>query len=137
MAPPLVAGEGRVYGVPVEEWARPGGDDLRHVGPRADEAHVALEHVEELRQFVHRRLAEQPADAGDVGVAPAGAEQPLLQVAPGNALGDVALDAVDHGAELVEAELPAAEADALLTEQRRAGRIELDEGVGEGPDGPE
>src|SRR3546814_15949397 len=39
-------------------------DELRALGPRADEAHLAAQHVEELRQLVQPRLADERADAG-------------------------------------------------------------------------
>ena len=38
-------------------------------GPRSDEAHVALEDVEELGQLVHGRRPQDPADPGDPGIA--------------------------------------------------------------------
>ena len=37
--------------------------------PRADEAHLAAQHVEELRQLVERGAAQEVADAGDARVA--------------------------------------------------------------------
>src|SRR5947209_19988221 len=37
-------------------------DEHRALGPRADEAHVAAEHVEELRNLVEARAAQPPAD---------------------------------------------------------------------------
>src|SRR5436190_4459288 len=40
-------------------------DFLRNRGARADQAHVPLEHVEELRDLVEARDPQQPPDAGD------------------------------------------------------------------------
>src|SRR5512134_3657573 len=42
--------------------------DRERAGP--DQAHLAAQHVQELRQLVERELAEQAADAGDAGIAP-------------------------------------------------------------------
>src|SRR4051794_38443349 len=39
-------------------------DELGPFGSRAHEAHLTLEHVEELRQFVERRGAQDFADLG-------------------------------------------------------------------------
>jgi hypothetical protein len=39
-----------------------------HDRARADEAHVAEGHVEELRQFIERRLAQDGAQGGDAGI---------------------------------------------------------------------
>src|SRR4051812_43318111 len=39
-----------------EEWA---------LGPRADEAHVAVQHVDELRQFIQAQLAQYSSYASD------------------------------------------------------------------------
>ena len=36
--------------------------------PRADEAHLAAQHVPELRQLVEAALAQERADAGDARV---------------------------------------------------------------------
>ena len=35
---------------------------------RADQAHVAFEHVPQLRQFVERELAQHAADGGDARI---------------------------------------------------------------------
>jgi hypothetical protein len=36
--------------------------------PRADDRHLATDHVEDLRQLVEARLAQEPADARDAWV---------------------------------------------------------------------
>src|SRR5262245_52490664 len=43
-------------------------DLLRAARTGTDEDHVALEHVEELRQFIERVPPEPPAEPGDPGV---------------------------------------------------------------------
>ena len=88
---------------------------VRHgVGARADDAHAALQHVDELGQFVQRVLAQEGADAGDPGIA-------LLRLA------DLfAVFAHAHGAELVDQDLLAVEPVAALLEYHRPGRIQLD-----------
>ena len=45
------------------------GDLGRQRRPRPDQAHVALEHVDQLRQLVQRPLAQERADPGDPRVA--------------------------------------------------------------------
>src|SRR5437879_5693916 len=51
-------------------------DEARALRPRADDAHVALHHVQELRQLVERRLPDEPADPGAAvrPLDPAGAD---------------------------------------------------------------
>ena len=44
------------------------GDDLRPLGARADDGHVAPEDVPELRQLVDVRAAQQATGPGDTGV---------------------------------------------------------------------
>src|SRR3989442_1573905 len=44
-------------------------DDEGHLRPRADDAHVAGEHVQELRQLVEAEAPEPPADPRDPRVA--------------------------------------------------------------------
>ena len=43
-------------------------DDLGHLGPRADDAHVAAKHVPELRDLVEPGLAKDASDARDAQV---------------------------------------------------------------------
>ena len=86
----------------------------RGVRPRADERHAAAEHVEQLRQFVERGLAQDAADGGDAVVV------------LGGLLHDGAVFADAHRAEFPDADFFAAEAVALLAEEDGAGRGELD-----------
>ena len=43
--------------------------ELRTLGPRTDHAHLAVQHVEQLRQLIDPGLSDERADAGDAGVA--------------------------------------------------------------------
>src|SRR5919109_18622 len=84
------------------------GDVDGHLGARAHQAHVAAQDVEALRQLVEAIAAEhgpQPRHAAGVVAAPprVGAARHVAQL--------------PHRAELVEAELAAAQAHALLDEQ--------------------
>src|SRR5262245_27894370 len=68
------AGDSRAEG---EALPAPVGDArvlVERQGPRADEAHVALEDVDELRQLVERQPPERSSDAGDARIVP-GLEQ--------------------------------------------------------------
>src|SRR5262245_20983006 len=47
-------------------------DDVGNLGPRADQRHVALQEIEELRKLVELRLAEPRADSCDTRVALSG-----------------------------------------------------------------
>jgi hypothetical protein len=84
------------------------------VRARADDAHAALQHVEELGQFVQRAAAQEGAEGGDARVVFAG----LLH--------DRAVVHGGHGAELVDGDLLAVQAVAALFEDGRAGRGGLD-----------
>src|SRR5690606_38189419 len=74
------------------------------VGPRADEAHPTLQHVDELRQLVERVAAEKASEGGDARIVP---RHLAYRVA---VLGDA------HRAELVDDDLLAAEPVAPLLE---------------------
>ncbi len=99
-------------------------DEEAAFGARANEAHVALEHREQLRQLVHPQLANDFAHACHAAVAgggPAGYAV-LFGVGP-------------HAAELDHVEWPVAQADAFLPVQHRAGALELDGQGGHRHDG--
>jgi len=92
------------------------GHELGALGPRADEAELSGHDIDELRQLVGVRAAQQPAEARAarvVGRAEHGA---------GAGLGVGA-----HRAELQHAEDAAVAPDAALHEERRPGRVEHDE----------
>ena len=90
--------------------------EVRALGPRADERHVPLEHVPELRQFVE---VEAPQEAAERRAAR------VVVTRPDRA--GLALGVEAHRAELVDRERPAVEAHALLAVEDRAGRGEADE----------
>ena len=106
-------------------------DDER---PRADEASVASERVEDLRQFVEAGSPQEPAEAGDpripcqllvalpfggkLGVAAAGIDERALGIRP-------------HGPHLHAFEEAPAKADAILDEQARSA-VEPGQRPGEG-----
>ena len=108
------------------------GEVLQQLGPlgaRADQAHLAAQHVPELRQLVEPRLAQEPADPRDARVvlrrrAPRRCRFSASGVIVRN-LCIVELGERERGAPLSRgraAELPG----ALLAEQDRPGRIEVD-----------
>src|SRR5664279_1593353 len=73
----------------------------RQCGPRPDEAHLALQDVEQLRQLVEREPTDEPSDAGDSGIA-LDLEQDAAQLAL--QLGESLFRIHGHGTELVEVE---------------------------------
>ena len=75
--------------------------------PGPDEAHVALEHVEQLRQLVEAGAAQDVADAGDPGVD-GELEQRAGALVVGLHGGQPGLGVDDHRAELEHPELDAA-----------------------------
>ena len=87
-----------------------------HGRPRADQRHLAAQHVDEVRQLVERR-APQPSRRARV-----------MRASPGvdGQAGAHRLGAGDHRAQLVELERPAAQADAALPVDRVAVRLEPD-----------
>jgi hypothetical protein len=84
-------------------------DEVLALRAWAHQAHLALQHVPELGQLVHARAAQEPADPCDARVGGA-AELRALRLCIGQ-----------HAAELDDAERPAAQADALLTEEDGTG----------------
>ncbi|MNR39620.1 hypothetical protein D3C85_1578440 [compost metagenome] len=75
---------------------------------RADQGHAALQHVDELRQFVDGGAADEAADGGDARVFAGGLLDLLVVVHA-------------HRAELVDLDHLTVPAVALLLEQDRAG----------------
>ena len=82
---------------------------------RADDRHLAAQHVDEVRQLVERRAAQQAPDARD----------PRVALVDGQA-GAHVLGAGDHRAQLEEVERAAVLADAALAVDRAAARLEPD-----------
>jgi hypothetical protein len=89
------------------------GDEVGGLRPRADEAHVAAQHVQELRQLVELRAREEGADAREAVVLVRGERD--------------ARGRVVHLAELEHPQPPAVAADAVDLEERGAGGVEPDE----------
>lgn len=92
---------------------------------RADERHVALDHVEQLRQFVERVPPDEAADPGDPRVLADLEQHSGTDVV----IGDVVLVLVgadDHAAELVHRERGSAASHPLLTEEDRSSAADLD-----------
>ena len=91
--------------------------------PRAHEAHLADQHIDQLGQFIEAGLAQEASERGDTGIAPQ-----LLVARPLRARRRVALQqrlqariGVDaHGAEFQAAEVPAPQTDPGMGEERRA-----------------
>ncbi len=81
--------------------------------PGADQVHVPLQDVEELRKLVQPEAPQPAADAGE----PAAVVPCPLRRRPARGA---------HGAELDQTEEPPATAHALLDEEHRARRVELD-----------
>lgn len=98
--------------------------DGRRAG--ADEGHVALEDVPELREFVEARLADEAADLRDARVI-FHLEHEAVHFILGEELLLALLCVLVHAAELVHAELAAIFADPRLRENDRPGRVELDD----------
>ena len=108
-----VAREIAVHGLVIEPVLGLGVDRVR---ARSHQRQIALHrHVDELRQFVDRGLAQEGADPGDA------------RVALGHQHGSGGVALVDiHGAELVDLDQLVVEAVALLLEEHRAAAVELD-----------
>ena len=86
-----------------------------HGRARADQAHLAAQHVDEVRQLVEREAPQQRADARDARIA-------LVDRQPGAHL----LGAAHHRAQLEQVEVAAALADPALAVDRRAAALEPD-----------
>src|SRR5213079_1607287 len=85
------------------------------LGARADEAHVAHENVEKLRQLVETDATQPFADSGDTGVANDRPDRTrsVFSVSP-------------HRSEFVEDEDAPILTDALLAKEHRAPRVDFD-----------
>ena len=88
---------------------------LDALGPRPDQRHVALEHVQNLRQLVDAQLADDPPDARDARIARAARDHvPAL------------LRIDDHAPKLDDLEDPAVLRAALLRKEHGAAVFDLD-----------
>ena len=91
------------------------GNVSRHLGSRADEAHVADQHVPKLGQLIQLGPAQETPDPGNSRVMFRGDRQPQL----------VGVD--HHGTEFPDAEGPAKLTHADLTIENGAAVRELDQ----------
>ena len=98
---------------------------------RTDQAHFGAEHVVELRQLVEAVFAEEFSDWRDARVV-GDLEDRAAHFIHGLQFVLKLLGVGHHGAEFVKREGRAIEAGALLTEEYRAGRSELDRQRNEG-----
>src|SRR6476660_7704967 len=128
--------EARDAGADLESIAVPvlvGSDLLGERRPGPDQAHLALQDVQELRELVQAVTPEPPSDARDPWIL-ADLEQGARSLVPLLELGEEQLGASHHGAELVDREGPALAADAHLLEEHGAAGGELDGERGGQPD---
>jgi hypothetical protein len=91
--------------------------------PRADQAHLALQHVDQLRQLVERGSAQEAADPGHARVVAQLAGRLPLGPGAGIAVEQLSQPAVGvghHGAKLQAAEEAAAAADPLMRVEHTA-----------------
>ena len=100
---------------------------VRCDGARADQPHVAKQHVPKLRQFVEAVFAEKFPDGRDARVF-GELENGARHLIHGGEFVLELLGVGDHGAEFVEREGRAAQPGALLPEKNGAVRGELDRG---------
>ena len=89
---------------------------LRPFRARADQAHVALQHADQLRQFIDPQPAQPAAHPGHAGIVPAGPARPL------------AFRTLPHAAELRDSDGFAVEAGAHLAVEHRSAVLKADQG---------
>lgn len=92
-----------------------GGDLIGQRGPGADDGHFAFEDVDQLRQFIDFRSANEFADGGD------------LRVVQGDEFLGIGFAAAAHGAELVGPEVFTVPTAAFLDEKDGSGTGQLDQ----------
>src|SRR3984957_7954027 len=109
--------------------ARPEGHmhhfQVRQLGPRSNQTHVAAQYVDQLRQLIEFVLAQEPPEPGHPGVAPLGEAGPVF------------LCVDRHGSELENGKEDTIASDALLTEDHRAWSLVAEEHGREQEQGPE
>ena len=93
--------------------------------PRSSEAHVATQHVPQLRQLVERGPAQPPADARHAGIG-GQLERVAANLVQLHELGQAILRAVVHRPELQHLERAPVKSDAPLLEQRSSRRVLAD-----------
>ena len=115
----------------------PGGEQLvvaQGQRPRADQAHLAAQHVDELGQLVDAQGAQPAAERCDAGIVPDLEDRPVGFVAAPRAR-PAAPGIGLHGPELVAAKAPLAQPDAPGRIEHGAGRGELDRQSDDGHEG--
>jgi hypothetical protein len=100
-------------------------DLARDRRPRADDGHLAAQHVDELRQLVDAELAHEPADRGDPRIVLDLEHRAALLVLLLERRAQL-LGVHDHRPELEHVEEAAVQPDALLLEEHRPARGGLD-----------
>ncbi len=90
---------------------------------RPDKAHFAAQDIDQLRQFVQRRFAQQPSEA----------QNPPITLLRQHRTG-IGLGAAHHGAQFILAEICAPFANRVFNEQDGAGVFEPDQEDAERPD---
>ncbi len=116
----------------VEAARGPAGDLVRLVDDeraRADEAHLALEHVPELRELVEARASQEAADARHARVDTLDLEQRAVDLVHVQDLAAPLLRADGHRPELDDLERRAETAAARLPVERRALAVDADHAV--------
>jgi len=98
--------------------------DRRRAG--ANESHVAPEDVDALREFVDAGSAEEASDRQDPGIV-VDFEHQTVHLVLCEQVFFAVFSVHVHGTEFVETEAAAVHADALLMEEDRAGRLDVDD----------
>src|SRR4051794_16350328 len=96
-----------------------------HKRARPDEAHLAGQDVEELRDLVERKAPQQSSHGGDAGIV-GDLEEPVTRLVALEQLRLHRVGAVDHRAELEDPERLGLAADPRLAEEHGTARAELD-----------
>lgn len=104
-------------------------DFLLHDGARSDEAHLAANDVEDLRELVEARTTEKMPDARDAGIVfefkiplPFFAGLRILR----EVLRETGLRVLHHGAKLIAGKRPPIPPDASMRKNHRAGIVDID-----------
>ena len=101
-------------------------DLVDRMRPRSDQAHLAAQHVPELREFVEAVAADETSDASDSGVAVDLENRALSLVASAQVFLEVC-GIGHHGAKLVTTEAAAFGASTFRRVEDRTGRVQPDE----------
>ena len=130
------AGDPRLDRQPAPVPERVTGDFAGQWRPRADQTHLALQHVPQLRQLIQARPTQESAGPGEArifGDLEAGSADFIARAQ----LGLTGRSVGDHRPELRDREAPACRTDALLAEQDGSAIDEQDHEGDHGKDRPE